>query len=242
MDYLKEYFYISDRKVQNYQSQLPTRVAEEVSAEVKASLGFLSTKLTTLPQKESRIHRMQLVADYIEQHYDLGTTTYPNVWVKDTLQVQHVQLHNKEVFLLLGKNENNEVCALIGDAGHILGNQPSESLGASPSYFPSFAEHITSQITTFQKRDAELDLFTNTEGYLTSTSQNFFKARFDGGIAEDELASILNILHKDATGISFSVNFLARHVFQGESNRRPPSKAFTPLYVCIDDIYEECAN
>jgi uncharacterized protein DUF7019 len=127
---LEEFFYISDRKVESYSAQQPQGF-KGITAELSAALGVLSVKLATKRYALNRVARMLLVRKFIEGHYHLGTTDLTGdvgTWVDDGLAVKHIQLTDvPELFLLLGKNSENEICALIGASQHIVGNNIADT-------------------------------------------------------------------------------------------------------------------
>lgn len=225
---LKEYYYISDQKVNSYEAQIPANRTKLLGAEVSASIGVLSTKLRTREPAETRISRLKLVIDFIERHYDIGTTVIPQKWVKDKLLVRHVQLkNNPEVFLLMGKNEKNELCTLYGSARHILGAKDVEIVGASPSHFEDFANIISRDMAQLDLSDVGLDMIEMlSDGQL-----------FQGGIRDSEVCSILCEIYRNSKGRLFEIEFLGRRVFQSETawNIDPIiCKAFAPVYVSIE--------
>lgn len=228
---LEDYLYISDRKVQNYAAQIPAGVSRYVSAEVRASLGFISTKLNSKSQPLDRVSRMLLVKKFVERNYDVGTTLFPGKWVGDELQVQNVRLPpNPDVFLLIGSNEKNEICALAGSANHVLGKNVTEAVEANASYFPDFAELVTGNLERADWRDADIDM-----------SEPIYKNDRFGGVRDSEVCAILHLLLQEAKGRRFPVRFLARCVFESSDvpNKRefPCVKVFTPLYVSLLDEY-----
>jgi hypothetical protein len=89
---LEDYYYISDRKIDNYAAQISPGLAESLSAEIKADLGVVSSKLSTREPRTDRITRMRVVRDYIEKHYEIGKIDSPQLWVKDELSVRDIRL------------------------------------------------------------------------------------------------------------------------------------------------------
>ena len=226
---LEDYYYVSNRKVDSYAAQLPHTLASRFGAEVTANLGLISTKLKTLDPSTDAMARFRVVREYIEQHYDLGTTEFPAIWVQDTLVVKHIQLDgNPEVLLLLGVNKSKELCGLFGSSSHIQGAAKSEILGANLSFYPDFAALVAGRIRRYDDTpDIVLDKMPHTFD-INATLRN------------SEVALIMKCLYNDARATEFSVRFLARHVFQHSPKDSWTCKAFTPLYVsCVDAIYGE---
>jgi hypothetical protein len=217
---LEDYYYISDRKIDNYAAQISPGLAESLSAEIKADLGVVSSKLSTREPRTDRITRMRVVRDYIEKHYEIGKIDSPQLWVKDELSVQDIRLAaNPEVMLLMGHNARGELCALAGSSRHIVGNRSAEQLDAVASYFPDFARYVTNDIRDFDRRDVELDI------------HNLWE--FNGTLRDSEVNSVLYCLQRDAKQPKFKVRFLARRIYKGKNEGIPMIRVFTPLYVTL---------
>jgi len=219
---LEDFYYISDRKIDNYAAQVPSGLSRSLSAEIKANLGLISTKLTTQIPPQDRVTRMLLVRKFVEDRYKPGSTAEHTTWVKDRLNVRHVQLRsNPSVLLLLGKNKEGDICALVGSSTHLVGSRAAESIDGTASYFPAFARYVSRDIEKYDYRDAELD-------------EADPMWRFSGTVNPNEVASILFCLQRDASGLEFNVSFLARRVFEYQNTGFPTCRAFTPLYVTIE--------
>lgn len=221
---MREFLYISDRKLDSYEAQVPPGLAKELSAEVSASIGVLSAKLKSKDPATDRVSRVELVSEFIARNCPVGTLIAhepDRSWVCDTLSVRQVRIPAvPSVFLLVGTSDSEEVCALIGSTGHVLGTASGEPTRFSASYFHAFVDAIAEAQVDASSDLAHSDLMREPRRLITGNS-------------DQEVAAILNRFQWDASGREFAVKFLARSVFRGQATGHPPTNAFSPLWVEI---------
>lgn len=222
MDYL---IYLSQSKVDMLYSQLPATLAQQLAAEISASLGVLSFKVKTAGVAPDTYQKAKIVEAYITKRYGFGSLEEPKEWIKAELQVRHIATEfSPGMFALVGKH-NADYFLLGGSAHNVIGNQSATPIPLSLSYLPHFVECMKKGLRNWeQDQDARR---------LWIDDWPRSPRHFIYGGSEDEIAKAIQNMYVMSEGAtSMSVGFVARRL-AGENLKwmEGSSYLYTPIYV-----------
>jgi hypothetical protein len=210
-------------------SQVPPKLAQQLAAQISASLGVVSFKVKTASVSPDTYEKARIVEAYITKKYGFGTLDDPMEWVQGELEVRHVATKfSPEMFALIGKH--NEDYFLLGGSGHnVIGHRSASPVRSSLSYLPHFVECMMSGLQTWeQDRNARrlwVDDWPRSPRLFTS------------GCSADEIAwAIREMYELSEKSVSMSVGFAARRLARENLKWiRGSSYLYTPLYVTQAD-------
>lgn len=137
--------YLSRSKVELLYGQLPPKLAEQLGAEVEASIGVIKAKISTNPVVLSLFQKAKIVETHIEKTCGFGSLSSPRDWIRDRWEVRYVDTDTplaRSMFLLLGNidvSEDESTYFLLGgSAQNIIGNESTVAVKAGLSYLPFF--------------------------------------------------------------------------------------------------------
>jgi hypothetical protein len=188
---------------------------------------FFTAKLELKPgdkNAEIESHRLNLVSEYIEKNEKIGTLDKPERWIKDRLEVMHVQVEeNPALFLLVGKRQGR-YHLLGGSSRHVVGNVCPTTVQVAYSYFPYladamngiFSDDLSASIRVLPQREEERLGFKRSKAF---------------GMNTKELSNVVWTLFHRSKGQSFPVEFLARFFVEGGTTAGYRCTISSPLYV-----------
>ena len=121
---LKYYVYISRTKVDMLYPQIPPDALAAAEAEVKLSLGVISTGFRKRRPEPSRelAARASVVAAYIRKHEDVGTPQSPQAWSEAVTPLRWGVVHRYASDIALFAGQVGDVTvALLGSSTSIVG-------------------------------------------------------------------------------------------------------------------------
>ena len=224
MDY---FIYLSESKVEMLYAQLPLGLAKQLSAEIGASIGLLSTKLKTSATEPSLYEKAKAVELYLLKHYEVGKLANPNEWIQGALDVRHITTgFSPELFLLIGKFEQ-DYFLLGGSAHNIIGNRSPATVSSPLSYFPYF-------MGAFKEGFKKWEMSSEIRSLWVDTRPKWAQTEWIGlGGNPDELAWSIRDLYEHSSKVpSMKVQFLGKRLAE-EALVSILGKAYvySPLYV-----------
>jgi hypothetical protein len=122
---MRYYLYISDKKVDMLFPQVPgaskKKIAAKLGFNVKLLSGSLSTERSTY---DSRVAKLEAVAEYILSSQAVGSPERPDVWIKGVVQARTVSLGQDAILLIA--TDPSWILALGGSSRHLTGSQAKD--------------------------------------------------------------------------------------------------------------------
>jgi hypothetical protein len=127
---MKYYVYISGTKVDMLYSQIPKKIRDKIAVELGINLGMFSPNVKRKENHEkTRIEKLRLVVNYIENNMDVGTVGQPLEYFKGSLPMRWKALGSHSSLVYFGGITANKI-TIVGLGGsmiHVIGDQPVES-------------------------------------------------------------------------------------------------------------------
>jgi hypothetical protein len=230
-DGIKQYLYISDRKVNNLFAQIsPTTPVS--SDEVKLGPSFLSlTMKGELEPEQKRMVKLDKVVDWITRYGNVGTLDEPSEYVRGRIEMRwgpfldQGELGDSKAVWFGGATDRT-VVGLAGSAHHVIGNI-GQSEAWSRSVLPGLLPHLFKAIEKIPIHQLDRE-----DWWIADQRQHAHQAVY---IATTEM-----------TGVQETVEFMAEKLLFGKSHLSRERLASnrnillaTPIYVAkVFDPYE----
>jgi hypothetical protein len=169
---MKYYIYISDTKVDMHYEQIPPRLRDKLATELKIDLKFLSTTFSQKPNENSKYAKLQLVEDFIQRHFDVGTIDNPQTYFRGSLPLRWgaVESQSTPIAFFSGMTSHT-ILGLAGSLRNVIGQ-----VGSSKTEFPARGgnftaygvEHILETLRGMRSRDSKI------RTYLPAISDGLF--------------------------------------------------------------------
>jgi Family of unknown function (DUF7019) len=140
---VKFYQYVSDSKVDMLYAQIPDKLSRRISAQLDIDLKLVSLTLTPEVSPETRYSKCRVVAEYLREHAEVGSTTAPRGYFQGTENLFMRVLDTTVVWL--GRRGSTFV-ALTGSQDHLIMAAPTPDRlwwGSAPGQaLPELAQSV----------------------------------------------------------------------------------------------------
>lgn len=223
--------YVSESKVEMLYGQLPPKLAEQLGAEIGASIGLVSAKLKTNQVVLSPFQKAKIIETHIEKTCGFGSLYAPGDWIKDDWEVRYVDTDTslaRSMFLLLGdvdvSEDKSTYFLLGGSAQNIVGNKSATAVKAGLSYLPFFLNAFKEGFAEWEKAMSSKDVWLDKEGA---------RIRHNYDQSGSELALSVRELYEASKNVTpmrvkFAARMLAKETSQSGKIR---AHIYSPLYV-----------
>jgi hypothetical protein len=157
---MKYFVYVSDAKVDMLFAQIPRKISERISAELKISLKVISVTLRPGTAPDTRYAKLAVLDAYLREHEPVGSVADPKLFVAETLPFRSAVVGSTAVWC--GRFENT-IVGLTGAKQHLtIGSSPptgdlgSISFEAMRSVAADLATLANDTQTTFSEHVSSL--------------------------------------------------------------------------------------
>jgi len=216
---VRYYSYISDAKLDMLYEQIPPKLLDRIAAELKLDIKVVSVSLKNDPSETTRYGKLNVVENYIERHFDVGTVAEPTPWFRGHLNMRSgIYGDYPHSLLYFSGRQEGVLVALIGSVHHLVGNS------AAPPDIP----------VPYSRLPALFDL-------LRRSQPGGGSQRTDEDEDKRALSEVVEFAQA-LPGVREPCEFLARRLLHGPVTgsqpeaSRPEAKAIllgTPLYVAL---------
>lgn len=225
---LRNYFYISDAKVDAYIGQWSETERSRWALSAGINLGVLTVGgERTQPTLTDRIHRLNVVEKYLRDTKNVGTLYEETSWFEGTVFAAPVRIEGRADALFLLGDDDDGFVALTGSATHLVGGgaPPASTAAAVFSHTVGLVDNLRYFEDYIEADDAT----------LAHSLHSGVSKRADGVHVLIPVLSTLRQQLDNAARVELS--FLARRLVRNTYYGDTTYVAGTPLYVAVADVY-----
>jgi hypothetical protein len=121
-DSLRNYFYISDDKVDYYLGQWDSKEKRKLAGKLGINVGVLTAEVSAEQRPlTDRIHRLNAVERKIRELKEVGSVYDESSWFGGTMAAGPALFDDRPEVLFLVADDPRGVTALVGSAKHTIG-------------------------------------------------------------------------------------------------------------------------
>jgi hypothetical protein len=138
---MKYYCYISNAKLNMLFPQIPRRFLDGLSGELSVNVGLIKTTLKDRGLTPTRLSKLEVVSQYIENNLDVGHLAAKHSYIKDTLEMHTVFAPERGIALFTHYSPPETVAdgfnaiLLSGSLKHVIGMESVETLISNSNTF-----------------------------------------------------------------------------------------------------------
>ena len=158
---MKYFVYVSDAKVEMLFAQIPRKITERISAELKVDFKVISLTLRPDSEPSTRYGKVGVVSAYLHEHEPVGTVAMPKRYIEGTMPFRWTVVGSTAVWcgrsqhVMVGltgaKHHLTGRGAVSGDLGSIsfdalksVAGAMAQLADASATQGPALADHASS--------------------------------------------------------------------------------------------------
>ena len=135
---MKNYIYLSQRKVDELYEQIPKNILEKIATELHIDLKVMGVGIEAVLKpnqpEPTRYSKLRLVAEYLEKHGDVGWIDAPKTYFKGTLPMRFGVFPSVYApkLIYFGGSTKQTIFGMAGSPKHMAGYEGVSSIGDLP--------------------------------------------------------------------------------------------------------------
>lgn len=223
---MRYYTYVSDDKIDMLYGQIPVKLLSKIVTELKLDIKVLSVSIKQRETDDTRYGKLEVVENYVKNHFDIGTVVDPTPWFCAKLDMRSGVYLDRSGHSLahFSGEEDGTLLVLVGSTYHLIGEDRTKS---NSMYVPMSNTRAVFSLAHSASKD---EVWLNDR---VGASDLALRSR----IGEDAF-TMMHLFGDPTIGIPESCEFLARQLFSirlDHERATPFSKLLvgTPLYVAL---------